>query len=144
MDEKDLLVRLSRLKLPGESYKKKGASRSNNLTVTNLIVEQNKSTYTDKTPVVNGTTSSNIDKGVKSVQVPANLGVVMANIAQSSQLVGIIDNVADTYLPSGTLRHVQQTIPLGLVNNLSRLYSAFVAMSTDNKKKDQSVVGVDP
>ena len=73
--------------------------------------------YTDNIPVVNGTTSSNTGAGVKNVPVPANSKVVMANIVQYSQLVRVIDNRADTTFLSGALQRVQQTIPLGLVNN---------------------------
>ena len=53
--------------------------------------------------------------GVNRVPTPENPGVVMAKIAQSSQLVGVIDIQADTIFPTGALRYVQQK----LVNDLT-------------------------
>ena len=85
----------------------------NILTGTESIVGQKKRMYNENIPFVNRSTCNNTHAGVKHIPTPENPGVVMAKIAQSSQIVGVIDNGADTNIISRALQYVQQTMPSG-------------------------------
>ena len=102
VDEIDLPVSFE---IRRESCMKKDVSMDSVLTGTDSIVGQQKS---GNEPFVND--NSNNSSGGNRVPTPENPGVVMAKIAQSSQLVGVIGIRADTNFPNGALRHVQQKI----------------------------------